>query len=61
MPESAEDFDRLLLSSPSSSFAWIQYMCMHLVSADVDSARRVAEKALKTINFREEDVRVAVP
>lgn len=29
-PQSADDFDRLLLASPNSSILWLQYMAMHL-------------------------------
>jgi hypothetical protein len=53
-PTSADDFDRLLLASPNSSILWLQYMAFHLENADVDKARAVAQKALKTISFREE-------
>lgn len=52
--ESAEDFDRMILGSPNSSLVWIQYMAFHLHSAEVEKARAVGEKALKTIAYREE-------
>lgn len=29
-PQSADDFDRLILSSPNSSLCWIKYMAFHL-------------------------------
>jgi hypothetical protein len=29
-PQSADDFDRLVLSSPNSSLCWIKYMAFHL-------------------------------
>ena len=51
-PESAEDFDRLLLGSPNNSMLWIQYMAFYLHSAEIDKARAIAERALKTISFR---------
>ena len=51
-PESAEDFDRLLIGSPNSSMLWIQYMAFYLHSADIDKARAIAERSLKTISFR---------
>jgi len=53
-PETAEEFERLTLSSPSSSYIWIKYMAFHLELTEIDKAREVAERALKTINFREE-------
>lgn len=60
LPESAEDFDRLLLSSPASSQLWVRYMAFHLHATEVDRARAVAERALKTIPFREEGEKLNV-
>ena len=51
-PETPDDFDRLLVSHPNSSTIWVQYMAYHLHTAEVDKARAVAERALKTISFR---------
>ena len=51
-PESTDDFDRLLLSSPNSSILWLQYMAFHLQATEIEKARAVAERALKTISFR---------
>eukprot|EP00850_Spirogloea_muscicola_P009207 SM000051S17567 [mRNA] locus=s51:399348:414396:+ [translate_table: standard] len=59
-PETAEDFERLLLTSSSSSFIWVQYMGYFLDLAEVDKARDVAERALKTINYREEGEKLNV-
>nr|CAD7396097.1 unnamed protein product [Timema poppensis] len=53
-PQSADDFDRLVLASPNNSTFWIQYMAFHLQATEIEKARAVAEKALKTIAFREE-------
>ncbi|XP_048585462.1 protein RRP5 homolog isoform X2 [Nematostella vectensis] len=53
-PECAEDFDRLVLSSPNNSVTWLQYMAFHLHTTEIDKARAVAERALRTISFREE-------
>lgn len=52
LPETAEDFDRAVLSSPNNSVVWLQYMAYHLHTTDIDKARTVAERALKTISFR---------
>lgn len=59
-PESTADFDRLLLGSPNSSYLWIQYMAFLLQLADVDKARDVARRALRSINFREEQEKLNV-
>lgn len=51
-PEDAAAFERLLLASPNSSLLWLQYMAHHLQATQIDQARAVAERALKTISFR---------
>ncbi|KAF9566135.1 nucleic acid-binding protein [Agrocybe pediades] len=53
-PESNADFERLLLGAPNSSYLWIQYMSFQLPLSEVDKAREIARRAIKTINFREE-------
>jgi rRNA biogenesis protein RRP5 len=59
-PESNTDFERLLLGSPNSSYLWIQYMSFQLPLSEVDKAREIARRAIKTINFREEQERLNV-
>lgn len=59
-PEGADDFDRLTLQSPDSSLVWLRYMAYHLEMAEVEKARAVAERALKTISFREEQEKMNV-
>ena len=51
-PQSSEDFDRLVLQSPDSSLVWLRYMAFHLETTEIEKARAVAERALKTISFR---------
>lgn len=53
-PETASDFERLLAGEPNNSELWIRYMAFHLSLADIPSARRVADKALERIEFRQE-------
>ncbi|XP_063988283.1 protein RRP5 homolog [Diachasmimorpha longicaudata] len=60
LPNSVEQFNRLVLSSPDSSFVWLQYMAYHLQSTEIEKARAVAAQALKTINFREENEKLNV-
>uniref|UniRef100_A0A8C4Y2A5 Protein RRP5 homolog n=1 Tax=Gopherus evgoodei TaxID=1825980 RepID=A0A8C4Y2A5_9SAUR len=59
-PQTADDFDRLVLSNPSSSILWLQYMAFHLQATEMEKARMVAERALKTISFREEQEKLNV-
>eukprot|EP00268_Persea_americana_P004314 TRINITY_DN1135_c1_g1_i2.p1 TRINITY_DN1135_c1_g1~~TRINITY_DN1135_c1_g1_i2.p1 ORF type:complete len:1393 (+),score=282.83 TRINITY_DN1135_c1_g1_i2:3381-7559(+) len=54
IPRTADEFEKLVRSSPNSSFVWIKYMAFMLSMADVEKARSIAERALQTINFREE-------
>ncbi|CAG5134878.1 unnamed protein product, partial [Candidula unifasciata] len=53
-PQSANDFERLVLQSPDSSLVWLRYMTFHIEQGEIEKARAVAEKALNTISFREE-------
>jgi rRNA biogenesis protein RRP5 len=59
-PESNADFERVLLGSPNSSYLWIQYMSFQLQLSEVEKARETARRAIRTINFREEQERLNV-
>ncbi|KAK2815754.1 hypothetical protein Q5P01_026221 [Channa striata] len=59
-PQDAAAFERLLLGSPNSSLLWLQYMAHHLQATQIEQARAVAERALKTISFREEQEKLNV-
>lgn len=59
-PETAGDFERLLAGNPNSSELWIRYMAFYLSLADIPSARKVAEKALGRIEFRQETEKLNV-
>lgn len=53
-PESVADFERLIIGNPNSSVIWMNYMAFQLQLSEIEKARDIAERALKTINFREE-------
>jgi rRNA biogenesis protein RRP5 len=57
---SAADYERTLLSQPDSSLIWTQYMAHLLQLGEVDKARAIAERALKTINIREESEKLNI-
>ncbi|KAI9852213.1 MAG: rRNA biogenesis protein rrp5 [Thelocarpon superellum] len=59
-PRSSEDFERLLLGQPDSSSLWLQYMASYLQLSEVGQARETAERALQTINVREETEKLNV-
>ncbi|XP_024994056.1 rRNA biogenesis protein RRP5 isoform X2 [Cynara cardunculus var. scolymus] len=54
VPRTADDFEKLIRNSPNSSFIWIKYMAFLLSLNEVEKARSMAERALRTINIREE-------
>lgn len=59
-PQSIADFERLLLGQPNSSVLWLSYMAFQLELSEFDEARKVAERALKTINMREQEEKLNV-
>eukprot|EP00958_Prasinococcus_capsulatus_P013529 scaffold1399_cov410-Prasinococcus_capsulatus_cf.AAC.8 len=59
-PESVDEYEKLCMASPDSSFIWIKYMAFLLSLSEVEQARRVAERALQTIGFREEGEKLNV-
>ncbi|KAJ1761641.1 rRNA biogenesis protein rrp5, partial [Coemansia sp. RSA 1591] len=59
-PRAASDFERLVMGSPDSSFMWIQFMTHYLGQSEVEQAREIAERALKTITPREEQEKMNV-
>jgi tetratricopeptide (TPR) repeat protein len=59
-PQTPDDFERLLVSNPNNSLVWIKFIVFYLQSADLDKARQIAQKALKTINYRLEDEKLNV-
>ncbi|KAL3569243.1 hypothetical protein D5086_029133 [Populus alba] len=59
-PRTADEFEMVIRSSPNNSFLWIAYMRFMLSLADIEKARSIAERALNTINIREEDEKLNI-
>ncbi|KAB8360835.1 hypothetical protein FH972_024569 [Carpinus fangiana] len=59
-PRSTSDFERLLLGQRDSSSLWVQYMAFQLDLGEVESARQIAERALREISIREQDEKLNV-
>ncbi|EEB07445.1 U3 snoRNP-associated protein Rrp5 [Schizosaccharomyces japonicus yFS275] len=59
-PQGPADFERKLLSEPNSSLLWIGYMAYHLGLNEIDKSREIGQRALKAINFREEEEKLNV-
>ncbi|KAI9785381.1 MAG: rRNA biogenesis protein rrp5 [Geoglossum umbratile] len=59
-PQSITDFERLLLGQPNSSYLWLSYMAFQLQLSEVAKAREIAERAIQTMNIREESEKMNV-
>ncbi|KAF1345880.1 hypothetical protein BDV97DRAFT_359297 [Delphinella strobiligena] len=59
-PQSVADFERILLTSPSDSALWIQYMAFQLQLSEVQKARDIGARALRTIHLREQDEKLNI-
>ncbi|TDZ32214.1 rRNA biogenesis protein rrp5 [Colletotrichum spinosum] len=59
-PQTATDYERLLLGQPDSSQLWIEYMALQMKVSELYKAREVAERAIKTINIREQTEKLNV-
>jgi len=59
-PRSIDDFERMVLSEPDSGRCWTRYMAYRVAETDAVGAREVAERALKSINYRKENERLLV-
>lgn len=59
-PQTSSDYERLLLGQPDSSELWIAYMAFQMQVSDLQKAREVAERAIKSINIREETEKLNV-
>ncbi|KAK0053509.1 protein RRP5, partial [Biomphalaria pfeifferi] len=58
--QSSSDFEKLVLQSPDSSVVWIAYMTYLIELGEIENARLVAERAINTILFREEQEKMNV-
>ncbi|WEW57436.1 rRNA biogenesis protein rrp5 [Emydomyces testavorans] len=50
-PQTVADYERLLLGEPDSSLLWLKYMAFYLELGEVDKAREIAERALRSISI----------
>lgn len=54
-PTSIDDFERMVVADQDQSYLWIQYMAFMLDKLDADSARRVVERAVKSVSISNEE------
>lgn len=59
-PQTVDDFERLLLSSSHESIHWVKYMAYWLQLSELDRAREVAERAVRSTSFQAEQERFNV-
>ena len=51
---------RQIVADPNNSFLWIKFMAFQLSRTEVDKARVIAKRALKTISFRDEQEKLNI-
>ncbi|EGR29983.1 programmed cell death 11, putative [Ichthyophthirius multifiliis] len=54
-PETNDDYEKLVLKNPNSSYIWIQYIAFVMENENIYQAREIIERALKVINFANEN------
>ncbi|KAJ5398020.1 hypothetical protein N7509_006133 [Penicillium cosmopolitanum] len=59
-PQTVADYERLLMGEPDSSLLWLQYMAFQLELGEVDKARTVAERALRTISMNQDSEKLNI-
>nr|XP_002123749.3 protein RRP5 homolog isoform X2 [Ciona intestinalis]XP_018671168.1 protein RRP5 homolog isoform X1 [Ciona intestinalis] len=59
-PESAVEWEKLLLLHHNESMLWIRFMAFHLRSREIEKARNVAEKSLTLIDRSAENERLNI-
>lgn len=59
-PQSNADFERLILSDPNNSINWLNFTAFQLTVGEVTKAREILERALNTINYREEQEKLNI-
>ncbi|CAJ0938990.1 unnamed protein product, partial [Mesorhabditis belari] len=60
VPENESEFGIMLQRNPNSAQLWIRFMGYFLNKNDLTSARSTAQRALKSINYREDTERLAM-
>ncbi|KAM0751109.1 hypothetical protein T439DRAFT_301042 [Meredithblackwellia eburnea MCA 4105] len=59
-PSTMGEFEKAILETPNSSRLWIQYIAFFISLSQYDQARSVGRRALRSINFREEQEKLNV-
>jgi rRNA biogenesis protein RRP5 len=59
LADSADDYDRMVMVSHSNR-VWLRFMAYFMDQGEIAKAKAVGERALKTINVREENERLNV-
>jgi len=48
-PQTDDEYGRLVTTSPHSSLCWLRYVAFKVSAADLDGARAIFDRALRTI------------
>lgn len=58
--ETEEDFEKLLLKNPNSSFFWTNYIAFGMEKEGIEKARALTERALRVINYKNTNDRLNI-
>ncbi|RHZ52376.1 putative rRNA biogenesis protein RRP5 [Aspergillus thermomutatus] len=59
-PQTVADYERLLLGEPDSSLLWLKYMAFQLELGEVEKAKEIAERALRTISIGQDSEKLNI-
>ncbi|EAR99985.1 S1 RNA-binding domain protein (macronuclear) [Tetrahymena thermophila SB210] len=59
-PENRDDYEKLILKNPNSSYVWIQFIAFVIEKEGIQAAREVTERALRVINFKNENEKLNI-
>ena len=59
-PETAAEYEKLIMQTPRSSYAWLKFVAFHVSVGAYDDARACLERALKAIPASEEEERMNI-
>lgn len=56
-PNEISNFEKDIMRAPNSAISWMKYVAFYVERSDIEEARNIAERGLKSIGYREEEER----
>jgi rRNA biogenesis protein RRP5 len=54
-PKNIDDYERLIVQNKDQSYVWIQYIAFVIDKLGIESSRKVAERAVKSVSISNEE------